>query len=73
MECIESEEYERQEMQTVDSAKLAQAKFSFDEESRFFNTLFFYVKSLCLFLNGEEYVRKEMQTVDSSWERKLFI
>ena len=27
------EEYERQEMQTVDSAELAQAKFSFNEES----------------------------------------
>ena len=47
-------------MQTVDSAKLAQAKFSFNQV---LNSLFFYLKSLCFYLNGEEHVRKEMQTV----------
>ena len=33
--CVCSEEYERQEMQTVDSAKLAQAKFSFNQVCEF--------------------------------------
>ena len=32
---ILTEEYERQEMQTVDSAKLAQAKFSFNQVFEF--------------------------------------
>ena len=32
---MKAEEYERQEMQTVDSAKLAQAKFSFNQGFEF--------------------------------------
>ena len=32
---VPAEEYERQEMQTVDSAKLAQAKFSFNQGFEF--------------------------------------
>ena len=45
-------------MQTVDSAKLAQAKFSFNQESFFLNSLFFYVK-ITLHLSKWRELRKK--------------